>query len=291
MTILYRLKKWLRGLQSHLLPQHYLLLLLGLLALIAIVLVVSLKDEPDPLLATEMDPIYDRAVLRVGVREDVPKFCMRQGDTYTGIEAEIAHALAERIFSDPTKVEFVKVDFTTRGIKLKTDAIDCLIAVSPQGFSSDFVYSDAYYTDAVGIVVMAQGASSVTELSGKTIGSISRAGSLKKQGALDVLKDFNQSTKLGCTIKEYTSAPDMFGDLKNGKIDAIALESALIQLYFTDSMRLLPDAIGTIPYAIAVMPGNKPLAKIATDMLSSMFGDTSLYALWDKYGLRDFRVQ
>ncbi len=55
--------------------------------------------------------IRRRGVLRVGINPGVPGLCVAlrqaQGDTYEGLEPEIAHRIAQLIFGDPNRVEFV----------------------------------------------------------------------------------------------------------------------------------------------------------------------------------------
>ncbi len=59
----------------------------------------------------DMDPaitkIRKRGVLRVGVHPGVPGLCTAQGDTYDGLEPEIARQMARLVFGDAGRVKFV----------------------------------------------------------------------------------------------------------------------------------------------------------------------------------------
>jgi beta-glucosidase/6-phospho-beta-glucosidase/beta-galactosidase len=68
------------------------------------------KSEADdvPDLDWSVDAIRKRGVLRVGVRPGASGLCtVDASGAYHGIEPDIAHLIAEQVFADPAKVEFV----------------------------------------------------------------------------------------------------------------------------------------------------------------------------------------
>ena len=63
----------------------------------------------------QISEIKERGKLRVGVKSDVPgfSFCDEDGN-YTGIEIDIAKAIAKALFGDEDAIGFVTVNQQTR---------------------------------------------------------------------------------------------------------------------------------------------------------------------------------
>ena len=67
-----------------------------------------MRGKPFPIWTRRSTEIRKRGVLRVGVHPGVRGICATaQGDTYDGLEPEIARQMARLIFGDAERVKFV----------------------------------------------------------------------------------------------------------------------------------------------------------------------------------------
>lgn len=272
--------------------------------LVIILLVVLLRPRHNPLSEASMQPILNREILRVGVRTDIERFSYEEeSGVYNGLEDDIARSLAKKIFGDDYLLQFEPVNPATRHIKLKSNQVDCVIAISPQNFRAEYIYSVPYYTDAVSVVVNAKSKfQSFDQFEGMWIGALTyppanpsalhsaSSRTLTHEGAATVLQQFISRYDYQIGIRRYSSLPDMIEALEKNEISAIAIEYALLRPHYSRAnMRVMPEAIGTVPYSIAIPADNPALVKIADQMIMDMRASGELNALLDKWNLLDYR--
>lgn len=276
----------------HSLKRKQVLMFLGvLLLLVAVILFFSLRPGPDPMESAEIAAILDRGVLRVGVRNDIPGFSSDTGGSAPeGFEVELAELLAERIFGEEGHLELTVVNFNTMPAKLRSSLLDCAIAIAQKDMSPSLSYSNAYYDDAVAIMVRAD--SAVTEphqLAGLTVGCINRDGTNQRYTCRNVLNSFASGLSPAAKVVEYSAIPDMIADLADGTIDAVCLEYALLYSYYSpEGHRILSEAIGTISYAVALPSGSSALAEIANELIAELRASGELQAMLTRWALQDY---
>lgn len=294
-----RFAQWRKSVLERSTPATWIMLALTILAVAGIVFWAVTRPVPDPLDDPAFDIIRTRGALRVGVRTDIPSFAVETvhddgSSDWTGIETDIAREMANAILGDPEAVEFVPVDFTTRHIKLSAGFVDVLIALSPQGYSSSFVYSKPYYNDAVVVAVLSDGPQSLTGLQGSLVGAITRPSgvsetSLVNQGALTVLQNYSRDQQANIRTVAYSSAPDVFQALEERRVLGVAMENALIGRYFyADRMKALPTAVGTLGYSIVAKPINQAYVTFADQLIDTMRADGRMARLLQRYNLKDY---
>lgn len=232
-----------------------------------------------------IDKIKKTGVLKVGVKEDVPKFGYLNPSTnqHEGFEIDLAKAIAKKIFGDESKVKFTGVTAKTRGPLLDTGEVDLVLATFTVTDERRKVYdfSDIYFTDAVGIMVKkASGIKSFADLNGKTIGVAQSATSKKalQEGA----------DKAGITLKfsEYATYPEIKTALDSGRIDAFSVDQAILLGYMEDSVMLLPERFAEQPYGAAIKKGNTELLNLVNGVIEDMQKSGELEALLKKNGLK-----
>ena len=90
-----------------------------------------------------------------GVRPDTKLFGLTNIKTgkIEGFEIDLAHAVAKKIFNDPSKVEFTPVVAKTRGPLLDSGELDTIIATYTinDERKKQYDFSDPYFTDPVEI--------------------------------------------------------------------------------------------------------------------------------------------
>jgi aspartate/glutamate/glutamine transport system substrate-binding protein len=235
--------------------------------------------------SSAMDKIKKSSVLKVGVKEDVPKFGYLNPSTneHEGFEIDLAKAIAKKIFGDETKVKFTGVTAKTRGPLLDTGEVDLVLATFTVTDERRKVYdfSDIYFTDAVGIMVKkSSGIKTFADLNGKTVGVAQSATSKKalQEGA----------DKAGITLKfsEYATYPEIKTALDSGRIDAFSVDQAILLGYMEDSVMLLPEHFEEQPYGAAIKKGNTELLNLVNGVIEDMKKSGELDALLAKNGLK-----
>ncbi len=294
-----RFAQWRKSVFEHTTPGIWISIALVILAIAGGIFWAATRPEPDPINDPVFDRVRERGAIRVGVRTDIPNFAtqVERADgtvDWTGLETDIAREMANAIFGDPEAVDFVPVDFTTRHIKLKAGLVDVLIALSPQGYSSSFLYSEPYYTDAVVAIVLKDGPQSLTGLQGAYVGAITRPSgvsetTLANQGAMTVLQTYTREHQAEIQTVAYSDAPDMFEALERERILGLAMESALLGRYFNEEkMKALPTALGALPYSVVALPGNDAYVAFASQLFAAMRADGRMARLYQRYNLTDY---
>ena len=84
----------------------------------------------------EVAGIQDRAVLRVGIRSDIPDL--------GGLEQALAQAMAQKLLPDAdaaTRLSLVEVNPMTAFPKLDDGSVDVVIAMTSSSMASQYYYS------------------------------------------------------------------------------------------------------------------------------------------------------
>lgn len=235
--------------------------------------------------ATEIDAIKKAGVLKVGVKVDVPKFGLKDAATgeISGIEIDIARAMAKEILGDPSKVEFQGVTAKTRGPLLDSGELDMVIATFTitEERKLSYNFTDPYFTDGVALLVKKDsGYKLLKDLSGKTIGVAQSATTKKSLEAA--------AAEGGFTVKfsEYASYPEIKTALESGRVDAFSVDAAILAGYVDANSVILSERFAPQQYGAATKLANKTLAGVANGVVAKMKADGSLDALLVKWGLK-----
>lgn len=248
--------------------------------LLFILLLLLLRPEPVLMKSAEIANVWNNGVLRVGLRSDVPGLCENE----TGLEWEIAEALAERIMSnsddytgDAPALEAVEVTSMSVGAKLRDGSIDAAICLMPKGANSAYAYSRAYYDDPCYILVKPGNENAdISKLKVGCIQSASSSSLYVPSGATRNLlfsyysdnKDAGFNT---ANITGYAAYTDLFDALDKGHVDAIAINGLMLNKYGggrTYAKHALD--IGSLHYAVAALNANSAIATVADMLLSEM---------------------
>ena len=221
-------------------------------------------------LDADVQAIVDRGVLRVGVKNAVIGFGYQDPITgeYTGMEIDIAKALAEQLGVD---VEFTTVTAATRTELLDSGDIDCVLATftitDERKQSWDF--TTPYYTDHVTVLVEdSSEIKSLADLKGKLVGVSS--GSTSARALTSAMIDasvidgtgFNKETfdpatwTEGISFQQFDDYPGISTALAAGQVDAFCVDKSILAVYKTEGRSYIADEFAPQDYGIATKKGS-----------------------------------
>jgi aspartate/glutamate/glutamine transport system substrate-binding protein len=273
-----------------------LLLLMLVIALSAFALVACGGDaeadepeangEPEAVsdLPADVQAIKDAGVMRVGVKSDVPNFGLQDAATgeFSGMEIDLAYALAERIGLTADDVEFEPVTAKTRGPLLDNGQLDVVIATFTinDERKEQWNFSEPYYQDEVGLLVKKDaGFEGLADLDGKTIGVA--------QGATtrDAVQAEADAAGITLNFLEFATYPEINAALESGRVDAFSVDKSILSGYVTDDSMILPDGFSPQDYGAASKLGTDGFTQFFNDMLAEMEASGEMDTLLEKWGL------
>lgn len=233
-----------------------------------------------------IESIKEAGVLKVGVKEDVPNFGLKNTETgeIEGFEIDIAKKIAEDILGDPDAIELTPVTAKTRGPLLDNGEVDMIIATFTvtEERKETYNFTDAYYEDAVGLLVKKdKNYEGLKDMDGATIGvsqSSTTADAIKAEAEpYDITLDFS----------EYATYPEIKAALDSGRVDAFSVDRSILAGYLDDSTEVLPDRFATQDYGIATKKTNTELAEHTNELITTWGEDGTLDGLVSEWGLNE----
>lgn len=239
----------------------------------------SSTDTPD------VKAIKDRGVLNVGVKEDVPKFGMKDPKTgqIDGMEIDLARAIAKKILGDETKIKLTPVTAKTRGPLLDNGELDLVIATFTitDERKLSYNFSDPYFTDGVALMVKKDsGITNLKDLNGKKIGVAQSATS--KQA----IQDAADQQGIKVSFLEFGTYPEIKTALDSGRVDCFSVDGAILNGYLDDSTVILPDRYSPQSYGIASKKANTGLADLVNQTVNDMKKSGDIDKLIQKWGIK-----
>lgn len=231
-----------------------------------------------------LDAVVKSGVLRVGVKEDVPKFGLRNTTTgdIEGFEIDIVKLLAGKILGDENAYELTPVTAKTRGPLLDNGEVDLVIATFTITDERKLTYnfSTPYYEDAVGLLVKKDaGYKGLADMNGAVIGV---AQSATSKEAVQKVAD-----GLGITVSfaEYATYPEIKAALDSGRVNAFCVDGSILGGYVDDTTMILPDRFSPQQYGVTSKLDNIALTEAVDGYISGWIADGTIEGLITKWGL------
>ena len=230
------------------------------------------------------ETIKEAGVLKVGVKEDVPNFGLRNTETneIEGFEIDIAKKIAEEILGDPEAIELVPVTAKTRGPLLDNGEVDMIIATFTvtEERKETYNFSDAYYVDAVGLLVKKdKGYAGLADMDGATVGVA------QSSTTADAITAEAEQYGITLNYSEFATYPEIKAALDSGRVDAFSVDRSILAGYLDDSTEILKDRFATQDYGVAIKKSNTELATSVNELITAWGEDGTLDALTTEWGL------
>lgn len=195
----------------------------------------------------------------------------------TGYEYEIAQAIARRL-GRPT--QFVQNDWDGLIPGLQRGLYDMVIdgiETTPE-HEQGVLFSRPYYMTTERITVRRdqQGLDTLAALHGRVVGTL-------KDTTAERMLQADPSIR----IRAYEEETNAYTDLKNGRLDAVLLDST-IALYYgapDPELKLVGEPIGRVAYGVAFAQGNVALRDQVNAALDGMMRDGELHRILARWKL------
>ncbi len=243
--------------------------------------------------SADVQKIKDAGVLKVGTKVDVPKFGLQNTATgeMEGFEVDLAYEIAGKIFGctaaeakEKKLVAFQGVTAKTRGPLLDNGEVDLVIATYTitEERKESWNFSDPYYTDAVGLLVLKDsGITSCADLDGKII-AVSQGSTTKKvfQEYLD-----EQGIDVKPEFEEFDGYPSMAAALSAKNVDVFSVDRAILAGYNDDTTIILEDRFAEQDYGVASKLDNKGLAALVNEVVTDLKSSGTIDQMLKDWGI------
>lgn len=226
----------------------------------------DLKDCP------EVKAIQERGVFKVGVKEDVVGFSVKDPLTgeYKGFEDSLAELIAKDIGAD-VEVEYTGVTAATRGALIDSGDLDAVLAtftITPER-KQTWDFTTPYYKDAVTVLVEKKNnIKHLKDLVGKTVGVSSGSTSAKVlvQALIDnkVIegKGFDAATfdpatwTEGVKFQQFDNYPAISTALAADEVQAFCVDKSILNIYKTASRDFIEERFAPQEYGVVTKKGS-----------------------------------
>jgi polar amino acid transport system substrate-binding protein len=220
-----------------------------------------------------MAAIADRGRLIAGV--DQGKFLTGYRNSLTGnlegSDIDVVHTIAEAIFGDPQRVQFVVLNIADRATALERDQVDVVVnSFTVTCARQRQVEFSAPIMPAIQrlLVPLGSGIREVEDLGGRTV--CTSLGSTTEI----VLRD------LGLQVESLAGIPDCVLEMQRGRVAAVSSDDVILAgLAAQDpNTRVVGRALATAEYAVGMRPDEPDLVRFVNGVLEAARADGGLVA-------------
>jgi polar amino acid transport system substrate-binding protein len=250
----------------------------ALTAILALALFVS------PAFAGKLDDIKKRGTLIAGVKDSQPPFGYVDEKTkqIVGFEIDIMKFLADKL---GVKLEVKSVTSSTRIPMLTQGEVDIVAATMThkKDREGQVDFSITYFMTGQRLLVKKGGPiKSVKDLASKKIGSVK--GSTSEQNA--------KKAEPSATIVSFETYPEAFLALKQGKVEAVTTDEAiLVGLKFSDdkpdAWDIVGDYISPEPYGLGLVQNDSKFRSFVNLALMDMWESGEYKKVYEKWFGKD----
>lgn len=235
-----------------------------------------------PAATEEPSAAPEKSVLTMGTNAEFPPYEFYEGGEVTGIDAEIAAAIADKLGME-LKIEDMEFDSIISSVKSgKIDMGMAGMTVTDERLEE--VNFTTSYATGVQVIIVPEGSAitSVDDLfaegANHTIGvQLSTTGDLYSTWDIE-------DEGLG-TIDRYNKGADAVMALKNGQVDCVIIDNEPAKAFVeaNEGLKILDTAYAEEDYAIAIAKENTELLNKVDTALQELISDGTVQTILDKY--------
>ena len=216
----------------------------------------------------------DGDTLTIGIKFDQPGLGLRDGDTYTGMDVDIARAVAEKLGYSEDQIEFVETPSAQRETMLDTGQVDMIVATYSitDSRKETVQFAGPYFVAGQDLLVAAD--SDITgpdDLDGRILCSV--AGSTSAQNVKDAVP--------GVQLQEYATYSECLEQLANGTIEALTTDDTILAGYaaqeqYAGQFKVVGNTFSTENYGVGLPKGDTDLCEEINGYLEELWEDGTM---------------
>ena len=233
--------------------------------------------------ASNTSDTTEKATLVMATNAAFPPYEFKEGDSFAGIDVEIAGKIAEKL---GMTLEIKDVEFGSIVGGVQTGKFDIGMAgmtVTDERLKS-VNFSDSYATGIQVVIVKADSAI-------KSLDDLKGDGSMKFGVQQDTTGDIYASDTVENggygkdNVVRYKTGADAVQALKTGKVDAVIIDNEPAKSFVSanEGLSILDGTWVEENYAIAIAKENKELLEKVNGALKELIADGTVKAIIDKY--------
>lgn len=216
-----------------------------------------------------------KEVLVMATNAEFPPYEYREGDAVTGIDAEIAQLIADKLGME-LKIEDVAFESIIPGVQSGKYDFGMAGMTVTEDRLKDVIFSDSYAT-GVQVVIIKEDSdiASLDDVAGKKIGVQTNT-----TGDIYATDDYGEEN-----IVRYENGAVAVQALLNGKVDCVVIDNEPAKSYVAanEGLKILETEYMVEDYAICFAKDNTELKDKVNTALNELIEDGSVKKIIDKY--------
>ena len=219
--------------------------------------------------------------IKIGIKFDQPGLGLREGDSYTGFDVEVAKFVAKELGHEEGDIEWIESPSAQRETLIETDQVDLIFATySITDKRKERVsFAGPYFIAGQGLLVRADEADIKGQdtLGGKKLCSVT--GSTPAQKIKDAYPDVE--------LQEFGTYSECLPALLNGTIDAVTTDDTILagfaaQQQYAGKLKLVGEPFTTENYGVGLKKGDTALCEKVNAAITKMVSDGAWEAAIEK---------
>ncbi|HHU38224.1 MAG TPA: glutamate ABC transporter substrate-binding protein [Propionibacterium sp.] len=207
--------------------------------------------------------------ITIGIKYDQPGLGLKEGDTYTGLDVEVAKYVAKELGYEEGDIEWKESPSAQRETLIETDQVDLIFATYSitDSRKERVSFAGPYFIAGQGLLVRADDNSITGQdtLGGKKLCSVT--GSTPAQKIADQYPDVE--------LQEFGTYSECLPALLNGTIDAITTDDTILAGYaaqeqYAGKLKLAGEPFTTENYGVGLKKGDTELCEKVNAAITKM---------------------
>jgi glutamate transport system substrate-binding protein len=210
--------------------------------------------------------------IKIGIKFDQPGLGLKQGDTYTGFDVDVATYVAEQLGYSADNIEWVQAPSPQRETLIESGQVDLIVATYSitDSRKEKISFAGPYFIAGQDLLVRADD-TSITgpeSLDGKKLCSVS--GSTSAQKVKDQVP--------GVNLQEFSTYSECIPALVSGAVDALTTDDTILAGYaaqdqYKGKLKVVGNTFSEENYGIGLKKGDTELCQKVTDAITKMIDD------------------
>ena len=216
--------------------------------------------------------------ITIGIKFDQPGLGLKQGDTYTGFDVDVATYIAEQLGYSADNIEWVQAPSAQRETLIQTGQVDLVAATYSitDSRKEKVSFAGPYFIAGQDLLVKADNTdiTGPDSLDGKKLCSVTGSTSAQKV----------QEKVPGVNLREFGTYSECVAALVSGGVDAVTTDDTILAGYaaqdqYKGKLKVVGNTFSEERYGIGLKKGDTELCQKVTDAITKMIDDGD----WQKF--------